>query len=178
MAVIPRPDVIKLVAVGDGGVGKTTMLNVLVKGIYDDETKMTVGFDIFSKEVLIDGRAYSVVIWDLGGQDRFKFFLHQENDIFIKGTQGVLLIFDLTRFQPLEEFKFWVNLCRKENFNIPILLIGSKLDLDEQIVYKDSDLEEMKEEFKCIEWIRISSKTRENLDKIFKLILTPILKSN
>ncbi len=177
MAIIPRPDVIKIVAVGDGGVGKTTMLNVLIKGIYDDETKMTIGFDIFSREVEIDGKAYSVVIWDLGGQDRFKFFLHQNNDIFIRGAQGVLLMFDLTRIQTLQELKFWVELCRKDNSNIPILLIGSKLDLSDQIVINDNDLKELKEDYKCIGWIKISSKDRTNLDKIFTLILTPILKS-
>jgi GTP-binding nuclear protein Ran len=81
----------KIIAAGDGGVGKTTMFRKYITGQFDFETKMTIGVEIFNKDHVIEnGRIAALQLWDFGGQERFRFFL----DNFVLGANGVFLMFD------------------------------------------------------------------------------------
>ena len=105
---MPETFFAKIITIGDGGVGKTTMLHRYKEGEFKDDTQMTYGVDFFVKELEIEGTKLLLQIWDLGGQDQFRF-LHNERALGIKGG---IFMFDLTRIDTLGMIEEWISLCR------------------------------------------------------------------
>ena len=108
--------------------------------------------------------------WDLGGQDRFRFM--QES--YIIGAKGALLMFDLTRMTTLDTIENWVNLLRSKNPDLPILFVGTKNDLADQIMIDDDYASQYMEEYRFFDYIKISSKTGENVHESFEVIVKEI----
>ena len=92
------------------------------------------------------------------------------------GAKGALFLFDLTRPFSLNCIDEWVKLCRTENFNLPILLLGSKADLTDLITINDIYVLEIKEYYEMFDYLRISSKTGENTDLVFELLAKEIIR--
>jgi len=167
-----KPIVLKVLTAGEGGVGKTTLLHRYVEGKFSSETKMTIGVEFFLKEVNIDGQKVMLQLWDFGGQERFRFLLES----YVIGARGALLMFDLTRTMTLENIDQWVQIVRKEDPELPILFLGSKSDLENDICVKEDYIEEFKQQFNMYDFLRISSKTGENVERSFESLTRQILK--
>lgn len=169
-----KPKVLKTIIAGDGGVGKTTLLHRYVEGKFIADTRMTIGVQFHLKEFTIGQDQIYFQIWDFGGQERFRFLLTN----YAKGAKGALLLFDLTRFQTLENIKEWVDICRAENSDLPILFIGSKLDLIDSVKKIDEFALDMKNEYNLFDYIKVSSKTGENVEIAFRKLANKILQLN
>ncbi|TFG06312.1 MAG: GTP-binding protein [Promethearchaeota archaeon] len=167
-----KPIVLKVLTAGEGGVGKTTLLHRYVEGKFSSETKMTIGVEFFLKELDIDGQPVMLQLWDFGGQDRFRFLLES----YVIGARGALLMFDLTRPMTLDNIEQWVNICRKQDPNLPILFLGTKLDLVDEICIEKDYIAEIQDYFNLFEYLEISSKTGENVKFSFECITREILR--
>ena len=165
--------VLKVLTGGDGGVGKTTLLHRYVEGKFSSETKMTIGVEFFLKELMIDDQKVLLQLWDFGGQERFRFLLKS----YVIGARGALLMFDLTRAMTLEKIPQWVNICRKENPNLPILFLGSKADLADDMNISKDYIMSYKDEFNLYDYLEVSSKTGNNVESAFESVTREILKS-
>ena len=165
--------VLKVLTGGDGGVGKTTLLHRYVEGKFSSETKMTIGVEFFLKELMIDDQKVLLQLWDFGGQERFRFLLKS----YVIGARGALLMFDLTRAMSLERIPEWINICRKENPNLPILFLGSKADLADDINISKDYIMSYKEQFNLYDYLEVSSKTGQNVEFAFESVTKEILKS-
>ena len=163
--------ILKILTAGEGGVGKTTLLHRFVEGKFSGETKMTIGVEFFLKELEIDGQQCTLQLWDFGGQERFRFLLES----YVLGAKGALLLFDLTRPMTLENLEAWVKICRQGNNDLPILFIGTKLDLVDDIMVDDDYAASFKEQFNLFDFLKISSKSGENIEESFKLLTKKIL---
>jgi small GTP-binding protein len=167
----------KCVVFGDGGVGKTTLINRYTTGVFNESTAMTIGVDFHVKKLEIDGHSVSLQLWDFMGEERFRVLLPG----FVSGAEGGIFMFDITRFTSLQHIKDWTSIlleCIDEKGNpIPLILVGGKLDLK---AFRSIDmfygvkLAEQKEQF--INYIECSSKTGENVDLIFETITREMLK--
>jgi small GTP-binding protein len=116
--------VLKLVVVGDGGVGKTTLIHRYLTDIYLDQ-RMTVGSGFATRNIEIDGVTIVLSIWDFAGEQRFRFLMPK----YCLGAHGCLLAFDLTRQVTFFHLDDWLKLVREHAGQIPILLVGTKLDI-------------------------------------------------
>ena len=165
--------IFKILVGGNGGVGKTTLLRRFVDGVFDESTIETVGVDFFIKEMSIeDINAHCTLqLWDLGGQVRFRYML--EN--FVMGSRGALLLFDMTKMPVINEILEWVNIVRVHDFNLPILLVGTKLDLDGAIAVDKETALNIKNTFNMIDYIQTSSKTGHNVREVFDRIIKHII---
>ena len=162
----------KIIAAGDGGVGKTTMFYKYIHGQFKFDTQFTIGVQIFNKDHVVEnGRLASLQLWDFGGQERFRFFL----DNFVMGANGVLLMFDLTNQESFEHLVNWLPIVRKYDTTVPMILIGSKLDLKEDIVVTDEDVLNFIEKHGIKNYIKLSSKTGDNIEECFDLLLKDII---
>jgi len=161
--------VFKILVAGNGGAGKTTLLRKYVDGIFDDSTIETVGVDFFIKEINFDdlGTNCSLQLWDLGGQERFRHLL--EN--FVMGARAALLLFDMTHMPLINEIIAWVNLVRIYDMNLPIILVGTKSDLEDAIAVDDETALHIKQTFHMVDYIKTSSKSGTNVDVAFKSII-------
>jgi small GTP-binding protein len=166
--------VFKILVAGDGGVGKTTLLRRFVKGIFDESTIETVGVDFFLKEIEFDEVKCSLQLWDLGGQERFRHLL--EN--FIMGSRAALLLMDLTRLPKMQDIVNWVNMVRLHDLDLPILLIGTKYDLEDAIAIDDESALNIKSAFNMFDYIKTSSKTGYNVDEVFERITKELIKKS
>ncbi len=156
--------VLKIITAGDGGVGKTTLLKRYVEGEFSAETIMTLGVQFFVKQLDIGSTEAQLQLWDFGGQEQFRHILEK----YAYGAKGAIIMFDLTRLVTLETLEEWVNICRKNNPNLPIILVGSKSDLVDDIIIADDYIEEFMENFDFFTYLKSSSKTGENVEQIFE----------
>ncbi|MBY9005610.1 MAG: GTP-binding protein [Candidatus Lokiarchaeota archaeon] len=167
-----KPIILKVLTAGEGGVGKTTILHRYVDGIFMADTRMTIGVEFFLKELVIDGKNVALQLWDFGGQERFRFLLQS----YAAGAKGALIMFDLTRPLTLDRIEEWINICRSGNSKAPILFLGTKSDLDNDISVDDDYVSELIEKYNFIDYLKVSSKTGENVHKSFEILSKEILK--
>jgi small GTP-binding protein len=167
---MPTSKVFKTIITGEGGVGKTTLLHRYIEGKFLADTRMTIGVEFFLKELELDEDSILLQIWDFGGQERFRFLLNN----YVKGAKGALLLFDLTRPITLNTLDDWVNICRSDDPDLPILLVGSKADLGNAINVNEDIVDSLKEQYNFFDYIRISSKTGENVKVVFEKIALEI----
>jgi small GTP-binding protein len=155
----------KVIIAGDGGVGKTTLVSRYIHGSFITRHKMTLGVDIFTKNMVSEDDIKSILsIWDLGGQQRFHFFL----DNFTKGVDGVLYCFDLNRVDSFEKLWWWRDIIRRHaEDRVPSILLGTKQDLVEKTQIPDDLIKEYMLKHKIIEYFETSAKTGMNIEFAF-----------
>ncbi|TFG16459.1 MAG: GTP-binding protein [Promethearchaeota archaeon] len=121
----------KLCILGEGSVGKTTLVERLTTGKFNPITKMTIGIDFSMVNVDLEVEPEKKVnidlqVWDLGGQDRFRFILPS----YIQGADGGLLLYDVNWFPSEKNLPDWIDLWYNNTKpGIPIYLVGTKLDM-------------------------------------------------
>ncbi len=165
--------VFKILTAGEGGVGKTTLLHRYVNGIFNENLKMTVGVEFFEKELATDKGQCFLQLWDFGGQARFRFLIES----YVRGAKGALLMFDLTRINSLEKIDEWVNILQQHNKNLPILFVGTKCDIIDQITVDDEYIQSIMEEFNFFSYLKISSKTGYNTEYALKILIDKIFQN-
>ena len=165
----------KIVILGEGGVGKTTISKSYINNFFFTKSKHTIAVEFHSKIIQNSNNGVTKLqIWDLGGQERFRHLLES----FIMGAKGALLLFDLTRMPKIENILNWVNIARMHDFDLPIILVGTKLDLEEFIAVDDESATSIKNAFNMIEYVKTSSKTGTNVELVFDLIVGELMKNS
>ncbi|MFX1435962.1 MAG: Rab family GTPase [Promethearchaeota archaeon] len=151
----------KIVLCGDGGVGRTALAQFYTQQPhkFNADTRMTIGIQFFSKSFLLKNIELIFVFFDLAGQERWRCF---QQDL-IKKADGAIFTFDLTRELTLMNISKWVEFCRRENPKLPILMIGTKLDLINEIRFHEDYALSWKEEAGFYNYISVSVKTGENV---------------
>ena len=162
----------KVIVIGEGGVGKTTLLRRYIHDRFED-TAMTVGVEFYVKQIELDNNNYTLQLWDLAGQERFRHLL----DNFVMGAKGAILALDLTKMPRENSVKNFVELARMYNPNLPILLIGTKLDLEDFIAMDDTEALALKKYFKMMDYIKTSSKTGHNVNEVFETLAKNLIKN-
>lgn len=162
------PDVVfKVCIFGDGGVGKTTLVKRYLTGLFDTDTKMTLGVDFYMKHLKIEEKHLGLQIWDFSGEEQFRFLLPG----YVRGASGGIFMYDITRYSSLKHLEEWLEVFR-ESFNelrgkIPLIMVGGKLDLDHKRSVDQEDAIERAKKFEMIECIECSAKTGQNVEQIF-----------
>jgi small GTP-binding protein len=125
----------KICLLGDGKVGKTSLINrYLGKGFTSDYTP-TLGSDFLSKQISINTKygkkELRFQIWDLAGQPAFD----QVRQLYYKGASGVFVVFDLTQPESLKNIDRWLQEFSKniESSSSSIIVLGNKMDLTDEI---------------------------------------------
>jgi len=117
----------KVIIIGPAAVGKSSLIRRFVENKFTFEYQFTIGVDFLAKTMEYEkGRFAKLSMWDVGGQERFKFLRRS----FYEGTHGALLVFDLSRAVTFQKMKDWLidmnSIIQKE---IPMVIIGNKSDL-------------------------------------------------
>ncbi|MHA1915651.1 MAG: Rab family GTPase [Promethearchaeota archaeon] len=156
----------KVIIVGPGAVGKTSLLNRFVHDEFTLKYKLTIGVDFLTKK--LEYKPSEIVklhIWDIGGQERFKF-LHRS---FYEGALGALLVFDLSRQHTFSSMKTWFSEMRSIiKQDIPKIIIGNKIDLIPEIgeIIDRNEVKTYAKDENC-SYFETSAKTGENVEEAF-----------
>ena len=153
----------KVMMLGDASVGKTSLTIRYISGFFLEDLKLTIGVDFYSKNILFRESRVKLQIWDFGGEERFRFLLSQ----YCKGANAAFFLYDITNARTLDHLSTWTELIRKHAGHIPIMLIGSKMDLAEfRAVERDEGIRTAKNH-NLSAFIELSSKTGQNVEEAF-----------
>lgn len=165
----------KIVLLGDGAVGKTSLRSKYMGEGFQGDYQLTIGVDFATKDVIKDDKTFKAQIWDLAGQERFKFL--QEK--FLKGTQGILFVYDVQRMDSLESAIDWFYEVEKEiKKPIPVFILGNKIDTlpEDKRGHLPADLKlEAWGSKRTFTILNTSAKTGENVDLAFETLINEIL---
>lgn len=117
---------------GDGAVGKSSMIIQYKEKSFEDDHKATLGIDYITKKHQMDGVDYTVKIWDTAGQERFRTM----TQTFYKRAHGVIIVFDVTDKSTFDSVENWIkSIADNAAVDIQKILVGNKIDLvDERVV--------------------------------------------
>ncbi|OHS95311.1 small GTP-binding protein [Tritrichomonas foetus] len=116
---------LKVVVVGDSGVGKTCLLIRYVRDVFDEESQPTLGVEFMTKIVATDRHRIQLQLWDTAGQELFRSVTRG----YYRGSAGALLVFDLTNRDSFENIGRWLQDIRDvARSDVVTLLIGNKSD--------------------------------------------------
>ncbi len=167
----------KVVIIGDGGVGKTTLLVRYIEGKFLANTQMTIGTNFFIKRLKIpEINSYvTLQIWDIGNQDQFA--LIRQN--FYQGANGVIYTFDLTRNITYFNLLKWKKEIDYTIGETPSVLVGTKLDItnEENVKYYSRDINEILAKLKSSVYLETSSKNNVGVDDVFEKLALEIYNS-
>jgi small GTP-binding protein len=127
------PDcMLKLVIIGDSGVGKSCLLRRFAENTYTDSMRSTVGVDFLNRRVDLDGRGVEFQLWDTAGQERFRASMVS----YYRGAQGILLVYDVTDKKSFEHLDRWlVDIEKHAGKSCKRVLVGNKCDrVSERVV--------------------------------------------
>ncbi|MFW9783538.1 MAG: Rab family GTPase [Candidatus Heimdallarchaeota archaeon] len=152
---------------GDGGVGKTTLIKRYLTGVFKGDSNITIGVDFHIKKLNIDEKRVSLQIWDFAGEDRFRFLLPS----YVLGASGGVFMYDITRYSSLKNFKEWLNIFKQgykgSSDQVPIIMVGSKLDLEYKRAVSRDEAYEIAKENDLFGYIECSSKDGQNVEEVF-----------
>ena len=167
-----RKMLFKIVIVGDGGIGKSTMIQRLTTGQFIPQ-KITIGTDLATYDIDIDNINIRLQIWDFAGERRFRLFLPN----YSRGATGCLLCYDITRRTSFDSLDEWFKIVNENAINPVFILVGEKLDLaDIRRSVNNEHAEELKEKYNLDYFFETSSKSGENNMMIFEILTRSILK--
>jgi len=119
--------IFKIVIIGDSGVGKTNIITRYTRNEFDLSLKSTIGVEFSTKKVNINDKIIKIQFWDTAGQERYRAITSS----YYRGVHGIVLVFDISNYASFENINNWINEINSNcELNIPILLIGNKLDLE------------------------------------------------
>ena len=161
---------IKILIIGDSTVGKTNFIKKYVENKFNESYFASTGIDLITTSIKIEGKSFKIQIWDTAGQEKYRAMT---KNLFLK-TQGIVIIFDISNETSFINLKSWMNDIKEEcSADIPMILVGNKLDLeDKRVIDKERAMEFAKNE--KLEYIETSSKTGENINKALSLIIEKI----
>jgi small GTP-binding protein len=96
---------IKVILVGDQGVGKTNLINVSIGLMFNDKEQTTISSSFVIKKIKINDKTYSLPLWDTIGQEKYKHL----TKLFFKESKIVILVYDKSHQETFKKIDFWFN---------------------------------------------------------------------
>ncbi len=156
----------KIMMLGDADAGKTSLTIRYISGFFLDDLKLTIGVDFYSKTTNYNEKKVKLQIWDFGGEERFRFLLHQ----YCKGANAAFFLFNLTNRKSLEHLPDWTQIIREHAGDIPIMMVGTNLHLIENRAVTREEAIQIAKTHNISGYIEVSSKTGQNVEKLFDVI--------
>ncbi|MFW9769872.1 MAG: Rab family GTPase, partial [Candidatus Thorarchaeota archaeon] len=161
----------KTMVIGEGAVGKTTLVNRYVTGVFERDYKTTIGSQFAVKLTHISpgeseyGIGIKLQAWDVAGQARFKAV----RKMYYSGAAGIILVFDVTRRRSFTEMSKWVEEADESiGARVPMVCVGNKTDLPDRAV--PSDEAKRWAEDRGFLYMESSAKTGEGVADMFTVL--------
>ncbi|MHA1819219.1 MAG: Rab family GTPase [Promethearchaeota archaeon] len=168
----------KICVIGNQKVGKTSLILRYVKNRFPTDYKPTIGANFLEKYISpvelkeLDGDQMQLLIWDLEGQwnpskDTLKSY-------YYKGAHGFIMVYDITDKQSLKDLDHWYKRIKEKVNDVPFIVVGNKIDLENQSAIKRQDFENFKKKHNW-DFVKASAKTGYNVADFFLLLAKKIV---
>ena len=167
---------LKVIILGDSGVGKTSLMNQYVNKKFNAQYKATIGADFLTKEVTVDDRLVTMQIWDTAGQERFQSL----GVAFYRGADSCVLVFDVVQPKTFDNLDSWrdeflIQAGPRDPDNFPFVVLGNKVDVDSRVVAQKRALAWCQAKGN-IPYFETSAKEAINVEQAFQVIAKHALK--
>jgi Rab family protein len=163
---------IKLVLLGDSGVGKTSIVTQYVSGNVPDNINPTIGAAFVTKEVTIDSQSLELLIWDTAGQEVYRGLA----PMYYRSALIAIIVYDVTNQESHNSVSYWIHeLQTNVEENIVILVCGNKIDLEDKRVVQFQSASSAAAERGAL-YAETSATTNSGVDRMFQLAISTHLK--
>ncbi len=174
----PQEFSFKISIIGDGGVGKTSLIKKFTKGTFERDYIQTIGAQFSKYDIEIDGDLVNLIFWDIAGQDDFQF-LHP---LFYRESKGCIIVFSLEENELGEEsfhhIENWHNELKKYCSDIPVVLFANKVDLIEDVSLLKTNIQDVIKERNFLGYLLTSAKTGQGVHEAFNVIIKKLHNRN
>mmetsp|Transcript_59636 Transcript_59636/g.81497 ORF Transcript_59636/g.81497 Transcript_59636/m.81497 type:complete len:203 (-) Transcript_59636:92-700(-) len=158
---------IKLLMIGDSGVGKTCLLMRYANDSFSPSFITTIGIDFKIKNIDLDGKRIKLQIWDTAGQERFRTITTS----YFRGAQGILLVYDVTDRGSFNSIRNWISQIKQHaDVHVNKILIGNKCDMDDQRVITYEEGKKLAQEIEDMQFFETSAKNAIDVESGFVAI--------
>ena len=162
---------IKIMVLGNTAVGKTSFILKYTENTFQEVHLSTMGIDYKEKHIIIEGKKYRLSVYDTTGQERYKSLAFS----LIKNTDGIILIYDVTNESSFKAVPDWIQSAReKKGENYPMIILGNKIDLEDERKVKTEDGEELAQKY-GLNFYEISNKENVNIENAILTLVKKIL---
>jgi len=160
----------KIVIIGDGGIGKTTLVNRFIDGNFTKKYLPTVGASVRTTTFYTNIGPISLQIWDTAGQEKFGGL---RDGYYIK-SEGVLMMFDVTSRTTYKNIPKWYRDITRVCPDIPVVICGNKVDIKDRKVKQKNITFHRKHN---LQYYDLSVRSNYNCVKPFLYIIRKIYKN-
>jgi len=171
MASAPCDYHVKLLLIGDSGVGKSSLLLRFADNQFDSTFIQTIGIDFRIREAKIKDKTVRIQVWDTAGQERFRTITTS----YYRNAMGIMLLYDITdplSFQHVNEWMAAIKQYAVEN--VSRFLVGNKCDMNDKRVISFDEGKRLADEF-GVQFAETSAKDGTNIDQVFLSITQEII---
>ncbi|GFV97078.1 ras-related protein Rab-23 [Trichonephila clavipes] len=161
---------IKVVVVGNGAVGKSSMIQRYCKGIFTHAYKKTIGVDFLERQIDYNGEDVRLMIWDTAGQEEFDAI----TKAYYRGAQACILVFSTVDRDSFKAIESWKRKVENECGEIPTVIVQNKIDLIDQATVAKDEAELLARRLK-LDFFRISVKEDYNVSEVFRHLVKKYL---
>ena len=167
---------IKIVLIGESGVGKTNLISVAMGNPFQKDIEPTISSSYYEGNIIVNNKQYNYSLWDPAGQEAYRSL----NKMFINGSKIILVVFAINNRESFKEVDFWVNYAKETlgQKKYVMALVGNKSDLYEEQQVPDEEIMKKGEEINAK--VKITSAAedavgfRQFLDQLLKEYITKV----
>ena len=165
----PKQNTLKVVVIGDPGVGKTCLMQRYMNGTYSSEYRTTVGADFLSTKITVNETTYNLQVWDTAGQEKFQAI----GSAFYRGADCCIVVFDVTNGKSFSTLGTWMNEFSVQGevndpATFPFVIIGNKIDKAERAI--ETEQGQQYAASKNLGYFETSAKENQGITEAFDFI--------
>ena len=155
-------EAVKICLVGDTSVGKTCIVNRLVKGIFNTSEKSTIGSNFVTASVPVNNQDFRLAIWDTAGQEKYRSMV----SMYYRGSFGAMIVYDITHPGSFQDVRVWYDELRNTERDIPVIIVGNKTDMESNRIVTKHDGSSLAKELNCL-FMEVSALKGDNVVDAF-----------
>lgn len=161
----------KLVFLGDQGVGKTSIIKRFIFDNFDENNSATIGVDLISKNITVEGKTVRLNLWDTAGQERFRCLIPG----YIRDSNVAIAVYDITRKETFSNLQGWIKEVKSQREDdVLIAIAGCKSDLEAKREVTQQEGQQFAEENGAL-FSEVSAKNGNNINHIFQQVVNHLL---
>ncbi|BFU20323.1 Rab family GTPase [Entamoeba histolytica HM-1:IMSS-B] len=164
---------LKLILIGESGVGKTSLIQRYVMNKFEPTYKTTIGCDFLAKTVYVENKEYNLQIWDTAGHEKFSSMVSS----FYRGSDGAIIVFDVTNTSSFTAIDTWISEYSRalNGKDVPIIICGNKVDCQPRLVSTESARQWC--EGRNYSYIETSAATAQGVNDLFMEVVKVIIEN-
>lgn len=162
----------KISLLGEAAVGKTSLILRYVKNFFKEDLKSTIGTNFMTKTMNVGTSGVQLLIFDIGAQKIFSSMRVK----YFQGSNAAIAVYDVTSRESLHALPEWIISVKDVCGNIPIIIVGNKVDLIDERAVLRSDAEALADRFNCM-YDEASAKTGDSVEAVFEKIASACMEA-